>query len=280
MYRCVTLVFFLITLCLASLRAQDSTPAGFPFAPGEKLYYSLKWGPFMVGEAILEVVDIVDEFGEPAYHITFDVRTNDFADNFYRVRILIESYPNLDMTRSTHYRSDQKEGDEDKSFDVTFDWENQTIIRDEGDKTRDPLHPEHPLHDPLSILFYFRTLDLGTHTSIPLPATDGKRMIDVDAAVIGSEQIKVHAGTFDTIRIQPNLKDLGGVFKKSKDAAMDIWFSDDEFRYPVRLKSKVRVGSFRAALRRIARDGEIIEISDDPDHSDTSKSSRRSRARR
>ena len=73
-----------------------------PFKAGERLIYSIKWGPFTVGSAILEVLNETDMFGEPGYHIRFSVQTNDFADSFYKVRTQIETFPATSMERSSN----------------------------------------------------------------------------------------------------------------------------------------------------------------------------------
>lgn len=241
---------FYVTLVISAMSLHADN-AERPFTAGERLIYSLKWGPFNVGEAVLEVINENTVFGEPSYHISFKVETNDFADKFYKVRTEIETFPTTNLERSMHYRSNQQEGKRHKNFTVAMDWENMEITRLENGTLRDPLIPEGPMHDPLSILFYFRTVELIEGAELPLPATDGKKLINVDAKVVEKSKHRVPAGKFETFRVQPNLKDLGGVFRKSKDATLDIWFSADERRIPVKLKSKVRVGSFTANLKRI-----------------------------
>ena len=44
------------------------------------------------------------------------------------------------------------------------------------------------------------------------------------------------------------MEHIGGVFKKSKGAKLQIWVTSDERRIPVKIKSKVSVGSFVAEL--------------------------------
>ena len=232
-------------------RAEIEPQTVAPFKAGERLVYSLKWGPFTVGSATLEVLNETNMFGEPGYHIRFSVQTNDFADSFYKVRTQIETFPTTSMEKSLHYRANQKEGKRDRKFSVMMNWTENEIRRIEDGVLREPLTPDGPMHDPLSILFYFRTAELAEGTQLPLPATDGRKLINVDAKIAKRERIRVPAGRFETYRVQPNMKDLGGVFRKSKDAALDIWFSDDARRIPVKLKSKVRVGSFSANLRKI-----------------------------
>ena len=53
---------------------------------------------------------------------------------------------------------------------------------------------------------------------------------------------------YETYLVEPDLKYLGGVFKKSEDAKLQIWVTTDERRVPVRIKSKLVVGSFVAEL--------------------------------
>jgi len=66
--------------------------------------------------------------------------------------------------------------------------------------------------------------------------------------VIKRETIKLKNGKYDTYLLEPELKDLSGVFRKSKNATIKIWITADKRKIPVRIKSKVIVGSFVAEL--------------------------------
>ena len=48
--------------------------------------------------------------------------------------------------------------------------------------------------------------------------------------------------------VTPDMKDLSGVFKKSPKGILRVWYSADERRIPLRISSKVIVGSFTAKL--------------------------------
>ena len=50
--------------------------------------------------------------------------------------------------------------------------------------------------------------------------------------------------TYDTYLIEPELKHVGGVFEKSKDAKIQLWVTADEHRIPVKIASKVAIGHF------------------------------------
>jgi hypothetical protein len=46
------------------------------------------------------------------------------------------------------------------------------------------------------------------------------------------------------------MKNLSGVFKKSPKGILRVWYSVEDNRIPVLIKSKVVVGSFTAKLRK------------------------------
>ena len=57
--------------------------------------------------------------------------------------------------------------------------------------------------------------------------------------------------------MEPDTKDLAGVFKKSKGAKLFIWVTKDAQHLPVKISSKVFIGSFTAELTSIKRDGDL-----------------------
>ena len=71
------------------------------------------------------------------------------------------------------------------------------------------------------------------------------------AWVLDRVVVKTPAGTFNTVRIEPKIEGVGGVFKKSPGARVLIWLTDDRWRRPVKLQSKVVVGHFTAELVEI-----------------------------
>jgi hypothetical protein len=68
------------------------------------------------------------------------------------------------------------------------------------------------------------------------------------ARVVRRETISVPGGVYDTFVIEPDLKHVGGVFEKKKDAKITIWVTADERRIPVKIASQVAIGSFVGEL--------------------------------
>ena len=76
------------------------------------------------------------------------------------------------------------------------------------------------------------------------------------AKIIAEEKVETDAGEFDTYKVEPDTKDLAGVFKKSKGARLFIWVTKDARHIPVKISSKVFIGSFTAELTSITRAGD------------------------
>ena len=89
---------------------------------------------------------------------------------------------------------------------------------------------------------------LNENIELENPVTDGKKSVIGKAMVVKKERIQVPGGSFDTYLVEPDLKDLGGVFRKSKNAKLEVWVTSDARHIPVKIKSKVIVGSFVAEL--------------------------------
>jgi len=218
--------------------------------PGEKLTFHLRWEFVPAGEATLTVGPMTEIDGEPAFHFIMTAESNSFLDMFYKVRDQIDSYADAAMTRSVFYKQKQREGKTKRDISVTFDWENNTAqyTREDKNEKEEPIDLLPGAFDPLGIFYFVRNSDLETDVSLERPVTDGKKCVIGMGHIVKRETITVPAGTFDTFLIEPDLKDVGGVFEKSKDANIHIWVTADRYHIPVRLQSKVVVGSFLGEL--------------------------------
>jgi len=219
-----------------------------PFYPGEKLTFQLKWTFIPAGEAVLEVLPIETIEGVKAYHFLLTAKSNSFIDHFYKVRDKIDAYTDIEMTHSILYKKKQQEGKTHRHVVVNFDWKNNNAVYSTLNEKRPPIDILPGSFDPLSAFYFVRLFDLEKKSAIERPVTDGKKCIIGKAAVIKRETLKLESGTYDTYLIEPEIEHVGGVFEKSKDAKIQIWVTADHRRIPVKLKSKVVVGSFVGEL--------------------------------
>jgi hypothetical protein len=65
----------------------------------------------------------------------------------------------------------------------------------------------------------------------------------VTVKILKREEIKVKAGTFKTIKVQPLIKH-NDVFKNKGD--IFIWLTDDDNKLPVLIKTEVKIGHVKA----------------------------------
>jgi hypothetical protein len=233
-------------LCLGSTDSKAN--AQIPFAPGERLVFELRWAVVPAGKAVLQVMPMKTIDGSRAYHFRMTAETNAFVDMFYKIRDRIDSYVAADMSHAIHYRKKQLEGGSQRDINVQFDWDNSTAQYSDGTKTRNAIEIVPGTFDPLSVFYYSRLATYETDGTIECPVSDGKKLVSGSAKIVRRETVKVPGGTFETYLIEPELKDVGGVFRKSKNAKIQLWVTADERRLPVKIASKVSVGSFVGEL--------------------------------
>ena len=66
--------------------------------------------------------------------------------------------------------------------------------------------------------------------------------------MLRKETLLVGGRPWPAYLIVPDVRRAGGVFEKSKNAELLLWISADERRIPLKVVSKVWVGSFIAEL--------------------------------
>ena len=237
----------LLTIFFAPVFAEDSKPA-LPFYPGEKLTFVLRWGIVHAGEATLEVLPFETVNGKEAWHFVMTAKTNSFIDTFYKVRDQIDAYADAGLARSLLYKKKQREGKSKRDIVVTFDWENSRAQYVNKGSAKPPLSLMPGTFDPLSAFYFSRMTDFKTGTVVKRPITDGKKNVMGQITVKKRETIKIGETSYDTFLLEPDLKDVSGVFEKSKDSKIQLWVTADEKRIPVKIASRVIVGSFVGEL--------------------------------
>ncbi len=230
------------------LWADKIATAGPAFQPGERLRFILKWTIIPAGEAVLEVLPLEHMAGRDAYHFVLTARSNAFVDAFYMVRDRVDAWSDTVMHQSLLYRKKQHEGKTQRDIIVSFDWEDSTAQYVNKGSAREPIAISAGTFDPLAIFYWSRSEHLAVGGQLRRSVTDGKKHVLGIANVVRRETVRVPAGKFDTFLIEPDLRHVGGVFEKSPDARLQLWVTADHRRLPVKLKSKVVVGSFTGEL--------------------------------
>lgn len=246
--------FFVILLFLSLLygspvKAADKKTSKnkLPFSPDEQLVYQIRWETIEAGVACFDVLSETTVGQHPCRHFSLKVETSPLVDVFYEVRDKHDSYTDLALNRSMRY-SKKETGSEQRDILVQFDWEKRMATYSNFNNDRKPITIPPGTFDPLAAFYKLRCMDLGNKKEVEFPITDGKRSFMGRAKVLGQETITCFNTTYDTYVIEPELIHFGGVFKKSDKSRLRLWITTDERRLPVRIQSKVIVGSIIGEL--------------------------------
>lgn len=231
------LLTFATTLALTFSSAQALRDS-FPFGVGERLDYEVRFGPLRVGRGSMEVLGIEELRGHQTFHTVFTVRGGTF---FYKVDDRLESW--LDTTTLSSLRFSQKIREGNRRRERNFEIYPDRGVYVENDQPEQPT-VENPLDDA-SFLYFVRTVPLEIGQTYTFERYFRPDRNPVTIKVLRQETIRVPAGTFETLVIQPIIK-TRGIFSEKGEAY--IWLSNDDRRIMVQMKSKLSFGSLNLYL--------------------------------
>lgn len=215
------------------------------FIAGEHLVFDLSYGIIKAGQGEMKIPEMTRINGRDAYRIQLTARSVSPFSWVYRVEDLWETKVDKQGLFPWKFTERIREGGYRRNTDVEFDHVNNKAITKDGEY---PV-PEY-VHDMVSAFYYVRTMDFdefepGDRVTLENFHRDSTYSLDV--LYHGREEVSVKTGTFDTIMIEPLIKE-GGLFKH--EGAIFIWLTDDDLRVPVRMRTRVPVGSITAELVR------------------------------
>ena len=216
--------------------------AKVPFGVGERLEYEVKFGALRVGNAHMEVVALENLRGRPAWHTAFWVQGGNFL---YRVNDVYESWMDAETLSSLRFVQELEEGGKDTERRFEIYPERATFIQTSNKPATEERSVGQPLDDG-SFLYFVRTIPLAVGQTYDFNRYFRPDRNPVRIRVLRKERIKVPAGTFDALVIQPVIK-TKGIFSENGHA--EIWLSDDERHIMLQLKSKLSFGSLNLYLK-------------------------------
>jgi hypothetical protein len=225
--------FFLVTL-----------PAQ-AFNVPEKLVFEISWLGITAGTATQEIRDengirTITSIARSASWLSSMFPVEDRIET--RLRIASGMVPGVPLS----YRMKISEGKHQRDKETIFDHERGVAVyidHRSDERLEIPIPPN--IFDAYSCFYHVRSLTLEPDKSLFLTIFDGKEVHRVEVRVLRRETVKTALGNFRTIVVQPLLTSEGIFDGKG---SVDIWLTDDERHLPVKMKTKVAVGSVTAAL--------------------------------
>lgn len=248
-------VLLAVSIIALPLSAQQATPdsgaqrAKPPFGIGELLEYDIKFSgkptlgrEIHVGTGSMEVLPMDTVRGKETWHTMFRLSG---GIPFYRVNDKYEAWADAHTLASLRFFQDIDEGSYEPKRHYEIFPERREFI--EGDKPPQE-SVEHPVDDGF-LLYFIRTIPLrvGLDTAINDYFKADRNPIRIK--VVRREKVKVPAGEFNAIVIEPTIK-TNGIFKEGGKAS--IWLSDDENHIMLQMKSRVSsLGSLNVYLKSV-----------------------------
>ncbi|MBA3065714.1 DUF3108 domain-containing protein [bacterium] len=234
-----SLFLFSLFICVLPLHGADS--AKLPFGDREELVYNVHWSFISVGEAVLGL----ERISTSSWRVYSTANSYPFFNSFYKVRDIIESVWDLDAQRSLRFEKHLREGKKNREELIVIDTAaNMAVSKgDKWDVTPFAL-------DVLSALHFIRMKPLTVGKKIVMDVYTNKKLWPLEVEVIKKQKIKVGGKKYNTILVEPKMREEGIFSAKGR---IWVWLTDDKKRIPVRMSSKVLIGSVSVDLIEIRK---------------------------
>jgi len=210
---------------------------------GEYLEFGVSYAGIPAGTAIMQVPEIIEYNGIRCFKVISTAHSNGFVSTFYKVEDTVYSYIDYDGIFSHYFRKRLREGG--------YRTEKQTIYNQRRHLAitgKDTIPTYSFVQDAFSSMYYFRTQDIELDSVILIDNHTDKKNYPLKIIVLGKETVKVPAGKFDCIIVEPVMR-TEGIFKAK--GRIKIWLSDDRYKIPVKMQTEVFfIGSVTAKLKK------------------------------
>ena len=249
--RSVLSLIAALTMPLASAGAQVAIQSGGdvdrrPFAIGERLTYDVRVAKIGRGRAVAEILNSDKIRGRTVYHTVFRINGSML---FFKVRDVYESWfdPNTLVSLRYHQDIDQGTYERNRTYEI---FPERGVYLDPNKV--EVATVEQPLDDG-AFLYFLRTIPLEVGKTYTWNRYFKPDRNPVKVTVVRKERIRVPAGEFDAIVLQPSIK-AKGIFAEGAHA--EVWIADDDTRIMLQMKTKLPFGSvvFQLRSREVAKE--------------------------
>ena len=230
----------------------------WPFEVGEEAEYDVTFGPIHIGRAHLSIEAEESIRETSTYRLVFEING---GVPFYRIDDRTVSWLAIKPYRSVRFEQVLREGGYRRHRRYELYHDALTVTREDWDEEDDEYKP-HPKQqdlpipvgalDEISYLYLIRTLPLEvghTYTFNEYFENEGNPVV---VEVLRRERVRVRAGIFHTIVVRPTIQ-ADGMF--AEDGEAEVYFSDDDRRLIVQLKTKMGIGEINMYLREFELSG-------------------------
>lgn len=221
-----------------------------PFGPGEIIQMKITCAHILAGRARMSV-EAAEREGRPVWNLIAQAWTEGFFPRFYRFRVRDRTVATWEPKSgcSLGIEKHLREGRAKRDQVVRIDPESgATRVEDRKiSESRFELPP--CTLDVLSAFFVTRVRGVPESSPLTLSVFDNGRRYQLAVRFLGRERLDLPSPLgkrCPTVIVEPTLMEGSGLFVRKGN--LKIWLTDDHRRIPVRMRSKIPIGSVSADL--------------------------------
>jgi hypothetical protein len=225
-------------------RVAPPPPGRIPFADGETTRYDVHWvgGPVQVpaAEAVITAARAAD-----GYRLTVHAATAPWVRRFFEADDTLTTETDERLLPRV-YREVLDEGSRHTRRTVVFEPDAKRVLVTNGDLPPVTLPLRRDARDPLSELFYARTLPLAAGYRAELPVSDAGRNTVVAIEVQATETIEVNGQPREVWRVAPTF--ISRLAWREPPRAV-AWLTRDTRHLPLRIRVTAAFGTLELTAK-------------------------------
>ncbi len=214
-----------------------------PFEIGEKLLFNASFSGLNAASASLEVIEKLKINNKNVYHIKFTAKSKGAINYLFPINDEVDLWLDEKTLLPVRIHENINEGNYRRLRKINFNHKNGYAIIN-----NDSINIDHTTQSPYSLFYFFRMQNIMKFIHQDITLIQNGKIIKLKLDINKDEKIIVPAGTYTCLTISPKRKD-DKQFKNK--AEMDIFFSNDENQYPVKIRLSLKIGSLILKLREI-----------------------------
>ena len=248
-----------ILLASLNLSAQNQCKVDNKyFQAGEQLTYDLyfKWGLVNTKAGISTLRTVSQRYnGQDAYKTTLTAKSSGMVDKMFSIDDTLSAYYTKQIVPLAFYKN-AEEGKNHTIENMTYSYNGGKVnvhtkrVRDGEQKFDETITVNSCVYDMVSVVLYARTLDYSAMKKGDEKRVDfisGKKKSYMVIEHDGVEDVKANDGKkYNCIKLVLSIQSEAF---EDKEESMKVYITNDDNRLPVRLDTKLNVGSTRAMLK-------------------------------
>jgi hypothetical protein len=219
---------------LALIPALPAPRTGYSFPAKESFTYAVDWRVFPAATAVLHL-----EADGDKERLTATADTVGAINLLFHVSDKFQSTFDREKGCTSEFDKQTVEGRRQISSTMKLDYAAGKSTLDEKNLTTGlSKHLEAGIQgcltDLLTGVFYASSQPMDVGKSFAMPVAEPQKTVVVTMKVEGREELKLPAGTFKTVRVEPTAE--AGVVKNR--GQIWIWYTDDDRHLPVQMRAR------------------------------------------